>query len=221
MSHILLPLLPYRMYKLAYFYAMELQQIIKEAAARSISYLEYRELVATHTENHTNTGAETTEALAEYTKLNNQRLKRLDKTMKLLPENKEFLDAFKEDAYFLIITESWCGDAAQTMPMMNKVAEAANVPLRVVLRDDNPQLMDEFLTNGGRAIAKLILIDNRKGLPVATWGPRPTNATAYVAAEKAAKGTLSPEFKQELQNWYNKDKGKDTEKDLLQMLKSI
>ncbi|GAK91431.1 thioredoxin [Nonlabens ulvanivorans] len=201
---------------------MELQQIIKDAANKSISYEQYRAFVEAHTVNGTNSGDEVTEALAEYTKLNNQRMKRLDKTLKILPEYQEFLNSFDKDVYFLIITESWCGDAAQTMPMMNKVAQAAGVDFKVVLRDENPLLMDRFLTNGGRAIAKLILVDNNTGLPVTTWGPRPTKATQLVADEKAAKGgALSPEFKQELQNWYNKDKGKDTENDLISMLREV
>lgn len=204
-----------------YFCPMELSQIIKTAADHSMTYQSYRELVANHTENNTNSGAEVTEALASYTMLNNQRMKRLDKTMKITPENVVFLEDFDSDVYFLIITESWCGDAAQTMPMMNKVAQAAGVPLKVVLRDENLDLMDQFLTNGGRSIAKLILVDAATNLPITTWGPRPTTATAIVAAEKAAKGELSPEFKEELQNWYNKDKGKDTEKDLIRMLDSI
>jgi hypothetical protein len=79
--------------------------------------------------------------------------------------------------------------------------------------------MDQFLTNGSRSIAKLILVNNKSGLPIANWGPRPTTATQIVAKEKATKGELSPDFKQELQNWYNKDKGKDTEKDLVAMLR--
>ncbi|MGJ8683831.1 MAG: thioredoxin family protein [Nonlabens sp.] len=200
---------------------MELQQIIKDATEKAISYEQYRALVEAHTTNGTNSGDEITEDLAEYTKLNNQRMKRLDKTLKILPENKEFLEAFDKEVYFLIITESWCGDAAQTMPMMNKVAQAAGVDFKVLLRDENPILMDQFLTNGGRAIAKLIVVNKNTGLPVTTWGPRPTNATALVAAEKAAKGELTPEFKQELQNWYNRDKGKDTENDLVEMLKAL
>lgn len=200
---------------------MELQQIIKKATEEAISYKQYRAFVEAHTTNGTNSGDEVTEALAEYTKLNNQRMKRLDKTMKLLPENQEFLEAFDKEVYFLIITESWCGDAAQTMPMMNKVAQAAGIDFKVVLRDENPELMDQFLTNGGRSIAKLILVNANIGLPVTTWGPRPTNATALVAAEKATKGVLGPEFKQELQNWYNKDKGKETENDLIEMLKAV
>ncbi|MEE2802759.1 MAG: thioredoxin family protein [Bacteroidota bacterium] len=200
---------------------MNLAEIIKQAASNAISYLEYRKLVEDHVINQTNTGDQITEALAEYTKLNHQRMRRLDKTLKLLPESQKFLENFDKDVYFLVITESWCGDAAHAMPMINKVAVAAQINYKVVLRDKNPKLMDEFLTNGNRAIAKLILIDAKTNLPVATWGPRPTKATALGAAEKAAKGSLSPEFKQELQTWYNKDKGKDIENDLVEMLQRV
>jgi thiol-disulfide isomerase/thioredoxin len=200
---------------------MELQQIIKAAVDQAISYQQYRAFVEAHTVNGTNSGDEVTEALAEYTALNNQRMKRLDKTLKLLTKHQEFLSAFHKEVYFLIITESWCGDAAQTMPMMNKVAEAAGIDFKVVLRDENPLLMDHFLTNGARSIAKLLLIDKNTDLPITTWGPRPTKATQLVAEEKASKGELLPEFKQVLQNWYNKDKGKDTEQDLMEMLKAV
>lgn len=200
---------------------MELQEIIKGAAHKAISYEAYRALVELHTTNGTNSGDEVTEDLTEYTTLNNQRMKRLDKTLKILPDHQEFLSAFNKEVYFLIITESWCGDAAQTMPMMNKVAQAAGVDFKVVLRDENPLLMDQFLTNGGRSIAKLILVDKNTNLPITTWGPRPTKAMQLVADEKAAKGALLPEFKQELQSWYNKDKGKDTENDLVEMLKTV
>jgi thiol-disulfide isomerase/thioredoxin len=198
---------------------MKLNEIIKNALDNSMSYQQYRAFVEAHTANGTNSGAEVTDDLAEYTKLNNQRMKRLDKTMKLLPETGEFLANFNKDVYFLLVTESWCGDAAQTMPMINKVALAAGIDLKVVLRDENLELMDQFLTNGSRSIAKLILVNNKSGLPIANWGPRPTTATQIVAKEKATKGELSPDFKQELQNWYNKDKGKDTEMDLVAMLR--
>ena len=200
---------------------MELQEIIKKSLENSISYQQYRAFVEAHVVNGTNSGAEVTEALAEYTKLNHQRMKRLDKTMKLLPETETFLNQFDKNVSFLILTESWCGDAAQTMPMINKIAVAAGVPFEVVLRDDNIELMDHFLTNDSRSIAKLLILDESKSKVLATWGPRPTNATQLVAKEKAEKGLLSPEFKQELQNWYNKDKGKDTEKDIMELLKQI
>ena len=200
---------------------MELQQIIRKSLENSMSYQQYRAFVEAHTTNGTNSGAEITEDLAEQTKLNTQRMKRLDKTMKLLPETEDFLASFNDDVFFLIITESWCGDAAQTMPMINKVAQAAGIELKIVLRDENLELMDKFLTNGSRSIAKLILVNNKTGLPITIWGPRPTTATKIVAQEKVEKGVLSPEFKEELQNWYNKDKGKDTENDLVTILSLI
>jgi thiol-disulfide isomerase/thioredoxin len=200
---------------------MEISTIIKTALENSISYSEYRALMESHVLNETNTGAEVTAALANYTMLNHQRMKRLDKTLKLLPETIDFLESFNREISFLVITESWCGDAAQTIPMIHKVAEAANIDLRIVLRDENEALMDQFLTNGNKAIAKLILVDSATFKPLSDWGPRPTTATQLVAQEKAAKGSLSPEFKQELQNWYNKDKGKDTERDLVALLKKV
>ncbi|WP_194851444.1 thioredoxin family protein [Nonlabens antarcticus] len=200
---------------------MKLNEIIGAAVDNSMSYQQYRAFVEAHTANGTNSGAEQSADLAEYTKLNNQRMKRLDKTVKLLPESEEFLRNFEKDVYFLVITESWCGDAAQTIPMINAVAHAGGIDLKIVLRDENLDLMDQFLTDGGRSIAKLILVDNTTGLPVANWGPRPTEATEIVAKEKEEKGMFSPEFKQELQNWYNKDKGKGTEQDLMAILKSI
>jgi thiol-disulfide isomerase/thioredoxin len=200
---------------------MELQHILNEASNKAISYKQYRDLVQAHANKRTNSGRAFSELLATYTVFNDQLMERLDNTLKISPENQRFLSNFKKEVYFLIITESWCGDAAQTMPMMNQVARASGVDFKVVLRDQNLELIDSFLTNGGRSIAKLILVDANTNLPMATWGPRPTKATQLVADEKAAKGLLSTEFKQELQNWYNKDKGKDTENDLVEMLRAI
>jgi thiol-disulfide isomerase/thioredoxin len=200
---------------------MKVQHIIKDALENSIPYLQYRALTESHVLNNTNTGNEVTADLANYTMLNNQRMKRLDKTLKLLPETTEFLQQFDKKISFIVITESWCGDAAQVMPMIHKLAEAGGIDLRIVLRDENDALMNHFLTNGSKSIAKLIIIDSETHEPLNSWGPRPTGATQLVAQEKAAKGSLSPEFKQELQNWYNKDKGKGTEQDIVAMLNTL
>ncbi|MGB5982674.1 MAG: thioredoxin family protein [Nonlabens sp.] len=200
---------------------MEITQIIQEALNNSMPYSQYRALMESHVLNKTNTGNEITEALANYTMLNNQRMKRLDKKLELQPETLDFLSNYHGKVRFLVITESWCGDAAQTMPMIHKIAEAGGIDLRIVLRDENEALMNEFLTNGNKAIAKLIIIDPETNKPLNSWGPRPTGATQLVQKEKKEKGTLSPEFKQELQGWYNKDKGRGTEKDLIKLLEDI
>ena len=105
------------------------------------------------------------------------------------------------------------------MPVMNKVAELNdNIDFKVVLRDENEALMNQFLTNGGQAIPKLILIDNNTNEVVNTFGPRPTEATKLVNDYKAEHGTLTPEFKEDLQGWYNKNKGQNAIDDLVGLM---
>ena len=141
-------------------------------------------------------GAEKTESLAEYTKLNNKRMKRWDKTIKVSEEAKAKIASFNKSTTWLIITESWCGDAAHVIPVINRVAELnPNINIRIVLRDDNLELIDMFLTNGGRAIAKVIMLDNITGEVIDTYGPRPSEATNLVNEYKAKHGKLTPEFK--------------------------
>ncbi|WP_341216656.1 thioredoxin family protein [uncultured Wocania sp.] len=196
-----------------------MDSIIKNSLEHSISYNEYRSLVKRLVEENSTTGLEKTEALINYTKLNDRRMKRWDKTIKVSDDAKYKIEAFEEDITWLLITESWCGDAAHIVPAINKVAELNDkINLRIVLRDENLGLMDAFLTNGGRAIPKLIMIDNASGNVLNTYGPRPTEATNYVNRFKAKYGTLTPEFKEDLQHWYNNDKGQNVIKNLTEIL---
>ena len=199
-----------------------MHQVIKESIARSISYQDYRDLVKKLAEENTNTGLEKTEALANYTKLNDRRMKRWDKTIKVSEEAQQKITEFNQNVTWLIITESWCGDAAHVMPVLNKIATLnSNIDIKVVLRDENLELIDLFLTNGGRAIAKVIMIDNATGEVLDTYGPRPSEATNNVNKFKAEHGKLTPEFKEDLQHWYNKDKGQNIIDDITKLLCQI
>lgn len=196
-----------------------IKQIIQDGLDNSMSYVEYRELVMTKVENNSNTGHEVTEALANYTMLNNKRMKRWDKTIKI---GEGVADAIKHKKFnqtWIVITESWCGDAAHVIPVINKIAELnQGINFRVVLRDDNEALMDQFLTNGSRSIAKLIILDTTTKDVIATYGPRPSTATLLVNDYKAKYGILTPEFKEKLQQWYNKDKGQTVIADLISLI---
>ena len=192
---------------------------IKESLAKSISYDAYRNLVNQFAESEGTTGLEQTEALINYTKLNARRMKRWDKTLKISEAHQKEVAELNHPITWLVITESWCGDAAHVMPVLNKLAELNdNIDLKIVLRDENLELMDMFLTNGGRAIAKLIMIDNETGEVMDTFGPRPSEATALVNNYKAEHGKLTPEFKEDLQVWYNKNKGQNIIEDAVKML---
>lgn len=193
--------------------------IISKSIEKSMSYSEYTKLVEELTLNNSTTGLEKTEALANYTMLNNRRIKRWDKTIKVSENAVNAIKSFNKKTTWLVITESWCGDAAHIMPVINKVAQLnANIDYKVVLRDENDALMQQFLTNGGKAIPKLIMIDEETQDVVNTFGPRPTVATNLVNDYKAEHGKLTPEFKEDLQRWYNKDKGQSTIEDLVNLL---
>ena len=123
--------------------------------------------------------------------------------------------AFNHHITWLVIAESWCGDGAHMLPALDKIASLNDcINLRVVLRDDNPKLMDAFLTAGKRAIPKLIMIDDESGEVLTTYGPRPTEATNYVSRFINMYGKLTPDFKKDLQHWYNKNKGQNIIEDV-------
>lgn len=195
-------------------------ELILKSLEKATSYIDYRALVKKHVENGTSTGPDQTDALANYTLLNHSRMKRLDKTTKISEEIQEQFKNFTGNQTWLVLTESWCGDAAQSMPAMQKLAELApNIDFKVLQRDENLDLMNAFLTNGGMSIPKLILFDNDRQEVVGDWGPRPTAATQMVENYKKEHGGLTSEFKQDLQVWYNKDKSQNIINDLSKLLK--
>lgn len=193
--------------------------VIKESLHKSWSYTDYREKVHQLAVSEATTGEIQSEALIDYTQLNDRRMKRWDKTLKIPGEIQEKIIGLDRKLTFLVLTESWCGDASPSLPVMNKIAELnPNIDLRIVLRDENIDLMNQFLTNEAMSIPKLIIIDNDNEEVIADWGPRPSIATKMVSAYKAEHGKLTPEFKQDLQVWYNKDKGQNTLADIIDLL---
>lgn len=199
---------------------LTLNDIISESLKNSMTYAEYRALVTTLVEEQSATGNDKSEAMVAYTQLNDRRMRRWDKTAKVADATKTTIENFDKKVTWLVISESWCGDAAHVMPILNKVAELNDaIDYKIVLRDDNEALMDQFLTNGGKSIPKLIMLDSETNTVLNTYGPRPTVATNMVQAYKAEHGMLTPEFKEDLQRWYNKDKGQSTIEDLVNLLK--
>lgn len=194
-------------------------ELVIQSLKNATSYKDYRTLVEENVANGTSTGPEQSEALTNYTLLNHTRMKRLDKTVKIEQEIQQKFEDFKGNQTWLVITESWCGDAAHAIPAMNQLTNfTPNIDLKLVLRDENLELMDAFLTQGSLSIPKLIVLDNETEEVVADWGPRPSVATQLVKDYKAEYGELSPEFKKDLQVWYNKDKSQNIIEDLAELI---
>jgi len=195
-----------------------MKNAITKSLQNSYTYQEYRTLVENLLKVGKSTSKEDSETLVNYSKLNHSRMKRLDKTIQLPKEVIEKVESISTSTQWLVLAEGWCGDAAQNLPIINKIADLnKNINLRIVLRDEHPELMDKFLTNGGRAIPKLIHIENNYS-KIESWGPRPSVATKMVADFKAKNGSVTDEFKKDLQLWYNKDKGISTIEDMMTFL---
>jgi len=195
-----------------------MKEIIEQSLTNAYTYQDYRDLVQTLLAEGKATGPNQSEELINYSMLNDRRMKRLDKTIKISDETRLEIEKITAPQTWLVLTEGWCGDAAQNLPVLHKMAELNdNINLKLVLRDEHLALMDLFLTNGGRSIPKLIALDSNHNI-IDTWGPRPTVVTKMVADYKAKNGTLDAQFKQDLQVWYNKDKGKSTQDDFVKMI---
>jgi len=189
-------------------------------AQKCFSYDQYRNYIQQLVEQHSTSGKEKSEDSINFTMLNDRRMRRLEKTVKVPEGIKKRLSQFNSHVTWLVIAESWCADGAQMLPVIHKIAELNDgINLKIVLRDDNESLMDEFLTNGARAIPKLIMIDNTTEEVIGTYGPRPSAVTKIVEEYKQVHGKITPEFKEELQRWYNKDKGQTIMEDLMRLLK--
>jgi len=189
--------------------------IIQSALQNSHSYTEYRNIVSILISEGKSTGKEQSADLLHYSELNEVRMKRLEKTLKLDPEVEKTLQNLKSNQTWLVISEGWCGDAAQILPIIKLMSEASeNIDLKLVFRDENEELIHLFLTNGAKSIPKLLVLDESFNL-INHWGPRPEGAKNLIIEYKAIHGIVDEAAKIALQKWYLDDKGISTMKEIV------
>jgi hypothetical protein len=192
---------------------------IQNALENSFSYANYRKHVAQLIAIGQSTGHTQSENLLHFSELNETRMNRLEKTIAIIDEVKFKLENLYRNYIWLVITEGWCGDAAQILPIINKMSEVSkNIDLQIVLRDDNDALMQHFLTNGGKAIPKLIVLDAENLEVISDWGPRPKAATQLITDYKLEHGVIDETAKTALQKWYLHDKGIATQNEIIKIL---
>lgn len=161
------------------------------------------------------TGTNQDEKFLNYTKLT---IARTHRGLKTLVPSEDLIELVKKSPLtnWLVITEGWCGDAGNILPFIVNLANAAgNIDLRIVLRDENPEIMDLFLTNGGRAIPIFVAMDQNMNYHD-HWGPRPQPAQNMVIEHKRNPEVPYEEFQIALQKWYLHDKGQTLDKELQQ-----
>ena len=193
--------------------------ITQEHINKSISFEEYFQLHEKQVATGSTSGEDQSEALIEYTKLNFSRLKRSYKTTTPSEKVLETVDCLNDKMTWLVLTETWCGDAAQNIPVLAKIAEAnPAISFRLIFRDEHSEVMNNFLTNGSKSIPKLIALDKNLNI-LGTWGPRPKVIQEWFLSEKA-NGADMDKLKIDLQHKYNEDKGQALQQEMVKLMKA-
>ena len=86
------------------------------------------------------------------------------------------IDSVDAPQLWMVLTEPWCGDSAFLLPIIAEAAAQSDyITLRILPRDENLDIMDQYLTGGSRSIPKLVAFTD-EGEEQFTWGPRPETA---------------------------------------------
>lgn len=202
-----------------------------EEISNLYTYTEFRQLADQLLAKGQTTGENHSEAMLHYTELNVTRMNRLDKRSRLTEETLATLQKIERPLVWLTLTEAWCGDAAQIIPVLDQMAaNQPHIEHFLILRDEHLDIMDSFLTNGTRAIPVTIVIDKESNEVLGHWGPRPEVLQHQVMDAKVAtlaatteedRKAIADQAKVDAQKWYARDKTLSTQKEVLEMLETL
>jgi hypothetical protein len=156
----------------------------------------------------------------KYIPINLKRIERLNKTVTLSDELIHQLKNLPFKQNWIVITEAWCGDNAQSLPVLAKMAEesAGKIDLKIILRDQNLNWISKYHTNGSHSIPKLVAF-NEAGEELFIWGPRPKEAQEILKNWKAnPDGKSWNDFEVDLHTWYARDKTISIQNELFEAL---
>jgi hypothetical protein len=196
---------------------------MKTAVAKSLfkshDYYEFRKLISDLLLEGKSTGNEQSESHTRNSGLNDARMDLLDKTIHISEENSKKLKSLKRKYIWLVLAEGWCADSSQILPVLNKMAEeSGKIDLKIVLPEENEDLMDLFLTDDVREIPKLIVVDKESADVYGSWGPMPKGASDLIRNYKDKTGLIDETAKTDLQKWYFNDKGISTQNELVGLM---
>ena len=193
----------------------------KRIPHNGMTYKEFTEKVIEEIENTTPEALNEHDLeMFEYKKLNLQRSGRIEKSYEVSIELRKEIESIKEKQIWMVITEAWCGDSAQNLPSIAKMAAInSNIELRIILRDSHLDIIDLYLTNGTRSIPKLVAFDE-SGNKLFSWGPRPKAAQELLQQWKS-EGIVKPEIYEKLHLWYGRNRGREIESEFIKIFSTI
>jgi len=204
---------------------MQKGKILNDKQIKGYTYHEFIRWIERLVSEGKTTGENQSESRVNFTALNLKRMKRIGKTIQIEKESFGELTELKLKQNWIVITEGWCGDSAQTLPLIHKIAELfeENVSLKVILRDSNPEWIEKYQTDGSRSIPKLISFDE-EGKELFTWGPRPRPARQLLLdwkINRVSSGKSWDDFEKDLHTWYARDKGKTLLSEFIELITTL
>lgn len=196
--------------------------ITSELLAGGFSYPEFVEFTEQLVLENRTTGTNQSEEYLAYTRMSLQRMVRWNKTSKVSEALEQLLLQVNQPQVWLVITEAWCGDGAQSIPHLAKLAYLNPlITLKIMFRDEHPELMDAYLTNGNRSIPKLVAMTADLKQELFTWGPKPNYLLdLHAAFRQNPEGRSYSDFLEEVHLWYAKNKQKDLESEIYSLISS-
>ena len=153
----------------------------------------------------------------KYIPINQQRARRVRKQIAEVGLREDVLEAVSRvvpGTRMLVLNEVWCGDGAQILPVHEAMEQASGgrLEIRVLMRDSHLDMMDLFLTNGGRAIPKTVLLNESMHV-LGSWGPRPQEAMDLVKRIKSDPA-IAHTYGSAVHKWYAEDKQQNIQREL-------
>ncbi len=127
---------------------------------------------------------------------NKERFEETEASVQLQESDVAAIAGLAEPRNVLVVAEDWCGDVISGLPALGKLAEASGgkLNLRVFLRDQNLDIMDQYLKNGEfRSIPVFVAFDENFN-ELGNMKERPESVTAMMTEGAKEIHAKNPQY---------------------------
>ncbi|HRN94952.1 MAG TPA: thioredoxin family protein [Chitinophagales bacterium] len=187
---------------------------------KALSFQQYMDLTQQIIDNPTPSEPYSDVKMMNYTVDNMARMNRVLTNISIDQKLYNLLSTNQRKMVWVVLSEPWCGDASQIVPALASFAAVSeNITFKILLRDSNLEVMDSYLTNGGRSIPKFICIDEKSWTELGVWGPRPKTIQQIVLNQKNNTEMTFAEKVKQIHVWYDENKTRDIQNEFIELLK--
>ena len=198
-----------------------LQTITPAVLTNTLTFDQYLQLMQDIvTEKIPRQGMYEADSTFRYTQSNLERTTLVMKEIVLNQKLYNSLSELQEEWIWLVLSEPWCGDASWGLTALYMIAQSTdNIDFRVLLRDEYPEIIAAYQTNGGNAIPKMVCLRKSDLKELGTWGPRPQVLQQMVLNYKQDAHFDFKESVRKIHAWYLQDMTKTIQHEIIDFIK--